>query len=151
YVFLAGPVTLHALREDRVSRVDPAVTRRYATLWLDHGTDPVDQSYAYLMAPLASAARTAELAASPGVTLLANDAEVQAIWQAGLGVRTPVGLLGANFFSAGTIQVLAMTLTVDSPASVAIERGTSQLEIAVADPTHVVDSLTVTLDGITHR
>ncbi|KAF4405895.1 polysaccharide lyase 8 family protein [Streptomyces lycii] len=121
YVFPGG-ARLHTLREDRTgawsdintgSSPEP-VTRRYATLWLDHGTDPAGASYAYLLMPGADPAAVAARATGPRrVTVLANDARRQ-------GVAIPaLGLTAVNFWQPGT----AAGLSVSGPASVLLRRG----------------------------
>ncbi|MFD7712288.1 polysaccharide lyase 8 family protein [Streptomyces sp. NPDC059786] len=86
-------------------------TRHWQTLWLDHGTDPSDAAYAYVVMPGASRHQVAARAADHRwLSVLANDARRQA-------VRLPsLGLTAANFWQPGT----AGALTVSAPASVLI-------------------------------
>ncbi|MFE3775797.1 polysaccharide lyase 8 family protein [Streptomyces sp. NPDC059122] len=116
YVFPGG-AALHARREDRTGRWsdinttstgDP-YTRRYLTLWHDHGTDPTDAAYAYLLMPGATRSALAARAADRHwLTVLANDTDRQAI------AVDPLGVTAANFWRAGT----AGPLTADGPAAV---------------------------------
>jgi hyaluronate lyase len=110
---------LHTLREDRTGAwsdintggTAERRTRRRQTLWLDHGTDPVDAAYVYVLLPAASAAETAARAARPHwLSVLANDTDCQA-------VAVPrLGLTAANFWQAGTVG----DLTVSAGASVLV-------------------------------
>jgi hyaluronate lyase len=144
YVFPAGG-SLKVLREARTGswrnmhRTGPTtpITRRYVTMWFDHGNAPVDQSYAYLLLPGASAARTAELAADPGnVQVLVNTNHIQA-------VRVPrLGLTAVNFWQAGSHG----GITVSAPCSLMVHRHGGELKVAVSDPTHELGSLSVRLD-----
>ncbi|MER6053297.1 polysaccharide lyase 8 family protein [Streptomyces sp. NPDC001793] len=114
-----GGPALHVLREDRTGRwsdinttstCDP-YTRRYLTLWYDHGTDPTDAGYAYLLMPGATRRALAARAADRHwLTVLANDADRQAI------AVDPLGVTAANFWRAGTAGPLA----ADGPASVLV-------------------------------
>ncbi|MFE7314951.1 polysaccharide lyase 8 family protein [Streptomyces sp. NPDC057555] len=114
-----GGAPLHALREDRTghwsdinstSTPDP-YTRRYLTLWHDHGSDPAGAAYAYLLMPGAGRRALAARAADRHwLTVLANDADRQAVAVA------PLGVTAANFWRAGT----AGPLTADGPASVLV-------------------------------
>ncbi|MEJ8661969.1 polysaccharide lyase 8 family protein [Streptomyces sp. MS1.AVA.4] len=143
YVFPGG-TALTALREERTgawkdintgSSPQP-FTRRYLTLWQDHGTDPQDASYAYILMPGAGQLRTAARALDHDwLQILANDAGHQ-------GVRVPSrGFTGINFWSPGTVG----TVTVSAPVSVQIrERRDGTATIAVADPSRTVQSLTLT-------
>ncbi|MGW3011605.1 polysaccharide lyase 8 family protein [Streptomyces sp. NPDC001219] len=118
YVFPGG-APLTALREARTgswhdinsgSSPQP-FTRRYLTLWHDHGTDPTDAGYAYLLMPGATPRTLAARAADRHwLTVLANDAGAQAI------AVDPLGVTAANFWRAGA----AGPLTADGPASVLV-------------------------------
>lgn len=140
----SAPGAVHALREDRTASwydinrgysEDP-VTRRYHTIWFDHGIDPADATYSYVLLPTASMTRTRIVASDPGVTIVANSAAVQAI-------RVPrLGLTMANFWAAGS----AAGIAVDAPASVVVEQADGVTTVAVSDPTHKQTSVTVDLD-----
>ncbi|MEU9102721.1 polysaccharide lyase 8 family protein [Streptomyces sp. NPDC048361] len=142
YVFPGG-APLQTLREERTGTwkaistggaTDP-VTRRYLTLWFDHGTDPVDASYAYVLLPGARQSETAVRAADRDkVRVLTNSASAQAI-----SVPGP-GLLAANFWTAGTVGGLG----VDGPASVLARtaRNTATLSLAAPERTGAAIELT---------
>ncbi|MET9361539.1 polysaccharide lyase family 8 super-sandwich domain-containing protein [Streptomyces sp. NPDC006632] len=142
YVFPGG-APVQALREERTGTwkaintggtADP-VTRRYLTLWFDHGTDPAGASYAYVLLPGARQLETAVRAADPGkVRVLANSPSVQAI------SAQRLGLLAANFWAAGTVGGLA----ADGPASVLVRttRTTATLSLAAPERTGAAIELT---------
>ncbi|MDH6607089.1 hyaluronate lyase [Streptomyces sp. SAI-208] len=127
------PDGLHTLREDRTgawsdintSSSTERRTRRWQTLWLDHGTDPVDASYAYVLMPGASRRTVAARAADRHwLSVLANDSACQA-------VRVDrLGLTAANFWRAGT----AGPLTASAGASVLVRRGGRTATLWVAEP-----------------
>jgi hyaluronate lyase len=146
YVF-PDPTALQALREERTGTwralntgadtggsTDP-VTRRYVTLWVDHGVSPTDAGYAYVLLPGASAAATAVWSQSRPVRIVANDATAQAV-----EVRRQ-GLTAVNFWSAAT----AAGITASGPASVLVQRRDEQLTVAVADPGRTQTTVTVEL------
>ncbi|GJF22427.1 hypothetical protein SHO565_29910 [Streptomyces sp. HO565] len=144
YVFPAGG-RVTALREERTGRWSDIrtgsstapCTDRYLTLYVDHGTDPVDGTYAYVMLPGASAARTAARAAGARGLLrtLANSPRAQ-------GVRVPsLGFTAVNFWAAGTVG----DLTADAPCSVLVrQRRDGTAVVCVSDPTRTLATLTVT-------
>ena len=104
------------------------VTRPFAELSVDHGTDPTDDTYAYIMLPNQSSDAIADYAASPDVTILANTNEVQAAEEASLGI------LAANFWTDG--PTTAGKLTSYDKASVMMrEYPGDRLEVSVSDPT----------------
>ncbi|MEW1724810.1 polysaccharide lyase 8 family protein [Streptomyces sp. NPDC093109] len=100
-------------------------TRRYRTLWLDHGTDPVDATYSYLLMPGASRRTLAARAADRRwLEILANTPARQAV-----ALRS-LGCVAANFWLAGTAGPLAAS----APASVlVVVRGRSAV-IGVSEP-----------------
>ncbi|MFD7180167.1 polysaccharide lyase 8 family protein [Streptomyces sp. NPDC059904] len=142
-----GGVPLRALREERTgawgalnSGADTGgdtepVTRRYVTLWFDHGSSPADSSYAYVLLPGASAVATGVWAHSRPVRIVANDATVQAV------EARRLGLLAAHFWGPGS----AGGLTSSGPATVLVRRHGDAIAVAVADPGRTGSTLTVEL------
>ncbi|MDQ1006393.1 hyaluronate lyase [Streptomyces sp. V4I23] len=146
YVFPGG-TALNALREERTGTwrdintgadtggSTTPVTRRYLTLWLDHGTSPAGAGYAYVLLPGASPAATAAWSASRPVRIAANSAAVQAV-----EVRRD-GLTAAHFWEAGS----AAGITSDGPASVLVRRRDEGISVAVADPGRSAARVTIGL------
>ncbi|GAB2615426.1 polysaccharide lyase 8 family protein [Kribbella endophytica] len=143
YVFLpsSGASSLRAVREARTGSwrdinagcsADP-ITRRYVTLWLDHGVDPTNASYSYLLAPGATAARTQQLARSSTLRVLANTADVQAVTQSGLTL--------ANFWRPGRVG----NLFADHPLSVIQRQQGRDFELALSDPTQLATTIRLRL------
>ncbi|MGV9985316.1 polysaccharide lyase 8 family protein [Streptomyces olivaceus] len=136
---------LRTLREDRtgawsdINTTSTAErrTRRWQTLWLDHGTDPVDAEYVYVLLPGASRDTVARRAADPrGRRVLANDARCQA-------VDVPrLGLTAANFWQAGT----AGPLTATAGASVLVRRQGRTATLCVSEPPRTGEPLEIVWD-----
>ncbi|MFI6418497.1 polysaccharide lyase 8 family protein [Streptomyces sp. NPDC050842] len=146
----AGAGNLHTLLDDRTgawSDINTTSsterrTRRYRTLWLDHGTDPVAASYAYVLMPGASRRRIAARAADPGwLHVLDNTAERQAV------AVPSLGLTAVNFWEAGTVG----PLTVTAPASVLVRRRRSVLDLRVAEPPRTGQPLELVWDRPVRR
>ncbi|MCX3061584.1 polysaccharide lyase family 8 super-sandwich domain-containing protein [Streptomyces beihaiensis] len=110
-------------------------TRNYVTMWFDHGTDPADADYSYLLMPGATPAQAAARAASPTATVLSNTATVQAV------TDSSAGLTMANFFAAGT----AGPITVSAPCSVLVKESGGTMTVAVADPSRASSTVEVTV------
>ncbi|BCY05980.1 polysaccharide lyase 8 family protein [Actinoplanes sp. L3-i22] len=150
YVFPAG-TALKATRADRTGRwtdldhrgvYDDATsyTRRFITLWYDHGVSPSGASYAYLQLPGATQAATAAAAGSTDLAVVANSTAVQAVR------RASDGLTLANFWSGAAPKTAG--ITVDRPVSVVLSRSGGELAVAVSDPTRRLGGpVTVTIDG----
>ncbi|MEU4272588.1 polysaccharide lyase 8 family protein [Streptomyces sp. NPDC026092] len=143
YVFPGG-ATVKALREERTGRwsdinrsmATTPITRRYLTLWADHGTNPTNGTYAYVLMPGATTTQTAARAADTGwVQILANTDNQQ-------GVRVPsLGFTGVNFWFGGTVGAL----TASAPCSVMItEKSDGTAVICVSDPMRMQTALTLT-------
>ncbi|REF34680.1 polysaccharide lyase 8 family protein [Thermasporomyces composti] len=143
YVF-PEPVRLHLLREARTGKwsdishhpvwaKDDQLTANYLTAWLDHGVDPSDDTYAYVLLPTASAEETQRYSDQPGTTVVANTASVQA------ARALAAGVLCANLWGPGEASIVSSTGGV----SVVVEEGDTELAIALADPTHLATTLEV--------
>ena len=136
------PDGVRALREDRTGAwsdintgsTSERRTRRWQTLWLDHGTDPVDATYAYVLLPGAARRAVAARAADRHwLSVLANDRACQA-------VRVDrLGLTAANFWQGGT----AGPLTASAPASVLVRRRGRTATLCVAEPTRTGEPLEI--------
>ncbi|MFD7298200.1 polysaccharide lyase 8 family protein [Streptomyces sp. NPDC059897] len=146
YVFPAGG-PLRALREERTGTwrslntgadtggSTTPVTRRYASLWFDHGPSPASASYAYVLLPGATAAATAAWSRSTPVRVRTNSATVQA-------VESPrLGLLAAHFWAAGSVD----GLRADGPGTVLVRRRDDGITVAVSDPGRTGTTLSVQL------
>ncbi|OXS32238.1 lyase [Streptomyces sp. XY006] len=120
-------------------------TRRWQTLWLDHGTDPADARYAYVLMPGASPHAVARRAADRRwLTVLANDPGRQAVDVPSLG------LTAANFWQAGTVG----PLTASAGASVLTVRRGRTATLCVSEPPRTGEPLEITWDrpvrGVVH-
>ncbi|MEU5401796.1 polysaccharide lyase 8 family protein [Streptomyces sp. NPDC005963] len=143
WVLLPGTGHLRTLRERRTgawsdintSSTTERATRDYQTLWLDHGTDPVDATYAYLLMPGATRRAVAARAGQAHrLSILANDDSRQSVSLPSLG------LLAANFWCPGTVG----PLIASAPASVLVRpappraseraRAPEVVTVCVSDP-----------------
>jgi hyaluronate lyase len=138
YVFLNG-ADLQLRREARsgqwrdINTGGPtgAITRRYLTMWIDHGVDPSAATYSYLLAPGATAAQTKALSRNPGVLVLSNTAAVQAV------IELAHRLTLANFWQAGQVG----GIVAHNPCSVIRRISGRTVELGISDPTQLATSL----------
>lgn len=103
-------------------------TENYLEMWVDHGQNPENASYSYVLLPEISAEETENYAQAPKVTILENSSEVQAVRHETLKIT------GINFWQeqGGSVD----GITSDKAASVMLqetEQGT--VKVSVSDPT----------------
>jgi hyaluronate lyase len=139
-----------ALREDRTGAwsdintgsTPERRTRRWQTLWLDHGTDPEDATYTYVLMPGASRRAVARRAADRHwLSVLANDAGRQAVTVPSLGCTA------ANFWHPGT----AGPLSASGGASVLIVRRGRTATLCVSEPPRTGEPLEIVWDHPVRR
>ncbi|WP_407923767.1 hemoblobin-interacting domain-containing protein [Cohnella fermenti] len=135
YYFPDGGATLHALRETRTDnwksvnngQSDTNYSDSYVTMWYDHGANPADAAYEYVLLPNKSSAETAAYADNADITVLANSAQVQAVKERKLGI------VAANFWEDETRTV--DIITSNKKSSVMVKRTGSDIDVSVSDPT----------------
>jgi hyaluronate lyase len=145
YVFPGG-ANLKALREARTGNWQALFVRdkekgertnNFLTLWFDHGENPADVGYAYILLPGKELEAVKSYAAKPPVEVVANSAAVQAVSAPALGLK------GANFWSAGS----AAGITSSGKAAVLVLEKDGKISVAVSDPTQLEKNVEVTLDA----
>ncbi|MEV8567897.1 polysaccharide lyase 8 family protein [Streptomyces sp. NPDC051322] len=150
WVFPGATDTLRTLRDTRTgawsdintTSSTERQTRTYQTLWLDHGTDPTDAAYAYLLMPGAARRTVAARAADRGwLEILANTAEQQSV------AIHSLGLTAANFWQAGTVG----PLTATAPASVLLRRSGRTATLHISEPPRTGRPLDITWNHPVHR
>ncbi|PLR90016.1 polysaccharide lyase family 8 super-sandwich domain-containing protein [Bacillus sp. T33-2] len=134
YYFPEGK-TLTVKKEERtgawkdINYSGPAdlIKRSYATLWFDHGVNPVNDTYSYVLLPGLNPEQTKQYSAKPEIEILRNDTAVQAV------LDRKENIIGANFWNDEKQTV--GSLTVYQKASITLQEKDRVLEIAVSDPT----------------
>jgi hyaluronate lyase len=131
----AGRARAGSWRDINLTGPATPITRRYLTLWIDHGVDPASASYGYLVVPGASERRTAVLAFGAGVRVVRNTAAMQGIrWR---------DLALTNFWQPGTLE----GVSVDAPCSLIDRRRGNTLELGISDPTQLGSTVRVRVPG----
>ena len=110
--------------------------RDYVSVWFDHGKNPKNATYCYVLLPGATAEQTRAYAEKNSVTVLANTPQAQAATIPGVGVT------GVNFWEAGQVPALQGdagqgTISSSAPASVIVRSKGGELEVGVSDPTQL--------------
>jgi len=153
--YFPSPATINASRSARTgSWNDDASlgdskpkTKNYLELWFDHGVNPVNSTYAYVILPNKDAPAVANYVASNPIWVLRNDIWVQAAFD------PATNSLGANFWSDGGTHPVDLAGTpsyikTDKKASLFLKNtlisGHWYTEIGISDPTRSYAAITVT-------
>jgi len=134
--YFPGGTSLKGIRETRTGNwnalnggeSNAAVTSNFLTLWMDHGANPSSASYQYVLLPNKSSSQVSAYAASPNVSILEKTGDAHAVKENSLNI------IGVNFWKDMVKTVSG--ITSNKKASVMTRETSSDLEIAVADPTH---------------
>ena len=103
------------------------ITNHFFTLWLDHGEQPAQGQYEYVLLPNKTVEETKKYAQNPEIVILSNTEEVQAV------KNTKLNLTGIHFWT-DTKQTVGK-VTSNRKAAVIIQENEGTMEIAVSDPT----------------
>lgn len=114
------------------------VQNRVFGLAIDHGTNPRDATYAYIVVPCAERARLADYARGRHVAILANTPSLQAVRQRDLGIWQMV------FHEPGEYRDRDIRVAVDRPCIVMVRRTDGGgVTLHVADPAQRQQPITV--------
>jgi len=103
------------------------VVKNYFELWFDHGKNPQNVQYSYVILPGRTEEEMKEYEKNPSVEILANTDEVQAV-----GYKNK-SVIGANFWQDKTASVSG--ISSDKKASIIVKQSGDVVEIGVSDPT----------------
>lgn len=126
---------IKALREERkgswrdinVEGPSTEIRRNYFTLWFDHGLNPRDESYSYVMLPNKSKEQVRCYAKNPEIIILQNSKKIQAV------KNTRLNIIAANVWEDGdnTIEYI----TCNKKASLMLMEQKGLIEFSISDPT----------------
>ena len=103
------------------------VVKNYFELWFDHGKNPQNAEYSYVILPGRTEEEMKEYEKNPSVEILANTDEVQAV-----GYKNK-SVIGANFWQDKAASVSG--ISSDKKASIIVKQSGDVVEIGVSDPT----------------
>jgi len=114
-------------------------TDNYLKLWFNHGLQPTNATYAYVILPNMTASSVSNYALNPDIVILTNTPSVQAVKKPALGV------VAANVWTNGNSS--ADLISVNDKASVITLEGSNSITVGISDPTQTnTGSITVTLN-----
>ena len=110
-------------------------------MWLDHGYQPVDAAYQYVVVPNVEVSDLADRV-SP-IEILANTPTIQAVRHSGLG------MVQAIFYKGGEVQVTDdLVIRADTQATVMVKMEGDRInELSVSDPSRKCSRSTLTVSG----
>jgi chondroitin AC lyase len=115
------------------------ITEDVFSLWIEHGADPTDASYEYIIVPGADRTAVQAYAQNLPVRTIINTAGVQAVRHDGLGIA------GIVFYQAGQVEIkMGMAVRVDQPCIVLVDETRPNTGVTVSNP--VNQPLTVNVD-----
>lgn len=111
--------------------------------WIEHGTKPQDKDYAYIIVPNSTKSSTASYTKNPGVQVLVNNPDVQAVTNKQLGITQSV------FYQPGIIELEnKSSLEAKSPCIVLLKtKGKNIIQITVSDPTQKLKHVELVVTG----
>ena len=110
-------------------------TVSFLEMWLGHGKSPENEGYSYIYLPTATAEETDRYKASAEIEILSATPALHAVKKSATGVS------GYVFFEAGECG----DVKVSDPCAVMTEEKDGSTCISVSDPTHLLESATVTV------
>jgi chondroitin AC lyase len=121
-------------------RSDRRISLPVFKLWIDHGKSPKDASYAYVVAPDASATELKAQSEKLPIRVIKNTPDLQAARHGRLGVT------GVAFYKPGKIDLgRGLTISVDRACLVLLRRKGRALEVSVSNPKNRKLKVTVTM------
>ena len=108
-------------------------------IWLDHGIDPVNKSYSYIIVPNATEAAVKRLVKKEPFILVNEKTRQEVISASG-------NTAGIVFYEPGKSAVFG-GIEADQPCLVMIKRDRDKLQVSVADPTQLLSEVNISLNG----
>lgn len=122
---------------DNQSGTEEPVSGDVFLLGIDHGKQPENASYAYMLLPGADEKSAEEI----GIEILENSAAHQAVW------HREKRQLQAVFYQPGSITAGDFTVEADKPCALMLGFDDEHYTIRVSNPEHEKTEVTITLSG----
>ncbi|MFK5972402.1 MAG: polysaccharide lyase family 8 super-sandwich domain-containing protein [Flavobacteriaceae bacterium] len=112
-------------------------------LWLNHGEQPSDASYEYIVVPATSVKKLEEGDSKKNITILSNTPEIQAVKNNELHITQIV------FYKAGELKISdGLILKIDSPGIIMIKTENNQLTaITASDPNRELNKIHISVSS----
>ena len=119
------------------------ITKEVFKLWIDHGSQPQDQTYQYIVVPSTTEQEMSSFIGNRKVEILSNTEAFQAVKHIGLNISQVI------FYKSGALHLSAdFKIGVDSPGLVMVKmEGSNVKEITVADPSRKLGKIHLSVTG----
>lgn len=115
------------------------LTENMLRMWFDHGKNPQEEHYAYVLVPNATESQMAKLHEdSPFV--IENEKEYQSV------ISKDGSLKGIVFYKAGNADILG-GIQVDNPCILLMEESKTGIELSISEPTQKLENIELSLAG----
>jgi len=137
--YFPSPVSVNGLRQSRTGTwkqidsrsgtPDNPITRNYMTMWINHGADPTNASYSYVLLPNKTAGQVNSYANNPQIAILENSSQAHAVRE------NTLNMIAVNFWNNAVKTVAG--ITSNKKASVMVQETETEIAVSVSNPTHI--------------
>lgn len=106
------------------------------SLWIDHGNNPDNASYSYIVVPNIESEKKAKGYDMNAVNIIENTAKIQAVY------HKTLDMLQAVFHQAGTVDFQGKSVTVNRPCALMLKQGEV---VTVSNPSQTYSSVLVSV------
>ncbi|MFC1509474.1 polysaccharide lyase 8 family protein [Candidatus Omnitrophota bacterium] len=139
YVRLENNVRTGSWRNISTQFPPETISHDVFTLWIDHGAQPANGSYEYIVAPGMTAESVMEYARKPPVVTVSNTPQLQAVRHKDLDI------IGAAFYEPGQFTAGKVTASVDKPCLLLMQFDGNTAEVTVSNPENKEAGVTVSI------
>lgn len=101
--------------------------RKYLTLWINHGLNPNNEHYCYVLLPNKSVEKVESYAEKPDILILENSKVLQAV------KNTRLNIIAANLWEDK--KIIIENISCNKKACFMVMQSGKEIELAVSDPT----------------
>lgn len=119
------------------------ITKDVFKLWIDHGRQPENASYQYIVVPSTSVSGMSNITNDRHIEILSNNSDLQAVR------NSELNLCQIIFYKAGAIQITPeIKIGIDSPGIVMVKTDGQVIKrISVSDPTRKLNKIHLTVSS----
>ena len=106
------------------------------SLWLDHGHNPDNASYSYIVVPNIDSEKKAKAYDMSNLDIIENTVQIQSVF------NKKLNQLQAVFYQAGTLSFQGISITVDRPCALILKHGKV---VTVSNPSQTYSNVLVSI------